>query len=313
MKEYVIGADVGGTTIKFGSFDKEGNLIEKWNIRTVIEDGGSHIIPDIAESIREKIMGYSDAGLKGIGIGLPGGVDREGICLSAVNLNWDRPSDPAGELTKLLGVPASAANDANAAALGEAWKGAGEGHKDIVFVGLGTGIGCGIILNGKILAGSHGLAGEMGHLKMDDNASEICACGNTGCIERYASANGMARLAMNMLAEEGLSPEEVYGVSKVTSSVLFDACRNGNEKACEAADRACDMLGRTIAAAAALVDPEVIVIGGGVVNAGRVLFDRLIPSYRKYAFSALKETPVVPAGLGSDAGIYGAAKLSLPD
>ncbi|MCI6714932.1 MAG: ROK family protein, partial [Lachnospiraceae bacterium] len=201
MASYVFGVDVGGTTVKLGLFDINGNVIDKWEIPTRTENGGEKILADIAEAIKSKMVqkqiGKED--VAGVGVGVPGPVDGNGIVHKAVNLGWDMV-DLKKELEALLdGMKVEGGNDANVAALGEMWRGGGQGHQSLVAVTLGTGVGGGIIINGKILTGSTGAGGEIGHIHVEDNETEACGCGNFGCLEEYASATGITRLANRAL------------------------------------------------------------------------------------------------------------------
>ena len=310
MKKYVFGVDVGGTTVKMGYFDIEGNLIEKWEIPTRTEDKGVNIIPDIAGSILVKLA-QKDIDKKevaGVGIGVPGPVKEDGTVLVAVNLGWDKRNTNE-QLEDLLGIPVKTANDANVAALGEMWRGGGQGYEDVVAVTLGTGVGGGVIIGGKVIAGSNGAGGEIGHIHLEDNESEECGCKGHGCLEQYASATGVVRLAKKKLADS--SKPSVLRDDEVTAKAVWDAVKTDDELAKEVANIYGEYLGKGLAAVAAVVNPQVFVIGGGVSKAGRVVIDYLEPYFDKYAFPGTKNAKFVLAKLGNDAGIYGAAKLVL--
>ena len=310
MKKYVFGVDVGGTTVKMGYFDIEGNLIEKWEIPTRTEDKGVNIIPDIAGSILVKLA-QKDIDKKevvGVGIGVPGPVKEDGTVLVAVNLGWDKRNTNE-ELEDLLGIPVKTANDANVAALGEMWRGGGQGYDDVVAVTLGTGVGGGVIIGGKVIAGSNGAGGEIGHIHLEDNESEECGCKGHGCLEQYASATGVVRLAKKKLADS--SKPSVLRDDEVTAKAVWDAVKADDELAKEVANIYGEYLGKGLAAVAAVVNPQVFVIGGGVSKAGRVVIDYIEPYFDKYAFPGTKNAKFVLAKLGNDAGIYGAAKLVL--
>ena len=310
MKKYVFGVDVGGTTVKMGYFDIEGNLIEKWKIPTRTEDKGVNIIPDIAGSILVKLA-QKDIDKKevvGVGIGVPGPVKEDGTVLVAVNLGWDKRNTNE-ELEDLLGIPVKTANDANVAALGEMWRGGGQGYDDVVAVTLGTGVGGGVIIGGKVIAGSNGAGGEIGHIHLEDNESEECGCKGHGCLEQYASATGVVRLAKKKLADS--SKPSVLRDDEVTAKAVWDAVKADDELAKEVANIYGEYLGKGLAAVAAVVNPQVFVIGGGVSKAGRVVIDYMEPYFDKYAFPGTKNAKFVLAKLGNDAGIYGAAKLVL--
>lgn len=313
MNQYCFGIDVGGTSIKCGLFLEDGTLVEKWEIPTRTEEEGSKILPDVAKSIQDKIQekGLDKSRIDGVGIGLPGPVNAKGEILCAVNLNWGF-KDVSKELSELTGLPAKAGNDANVAALGEAWKGAAEGAQNVVMVTLGTGVGGGIIVDGKIVSGSHGCGGEVGHANVKHEETISCNCGNKGCLEQYASATGIARLAAEALAA---SKEDsvLRNVEKVTAKDVFDAYKENDSLATEIVRQFADCLGGTLGIFASVIDPDKIVVGGGVSKAGSVLTDVLTQAYKKYAFGVCKETPIVLASLGNDAGIYGAAKLVIED
>ena len=201
MAKYVFGVDVGGTTVKMGLFTVEGELLDKWEIKTRTEDGGKNVLPDIADSIKKVIESKKLAkeDVEGVGIGVPGPVKEDGTVLKCVNLGWGI-LNVEDELEKLVGYPVKAGNDANVAALGEMWQGGGKGHSNLVMVTLGTGVGGGIILNGKMLFGVNGAGGEIGHICVDDSETETCGCGNKGCLEQYTSATGVVRLAGRAMA-----------------------------------------------------------------------------------------------------------------
>ena len=267
MKKYVFGVDVGGTTVKMGYFDIEGNLIEKWEIPTRTEDKGVNIIPDIAGSILVKLA-QKDIDKKevaGVGIGVPGPVKEDGTVLVAVNLGWDKRNTNE-QLEDLLGIPVKTANDANVAALGEMWRGGGQGYEDVVAVTLGTGVGGGVIIGGKVIAGSNGAGGEIGHIHLEDNESEECGCKGHGCLEQYASATGVVRLAKKKLADS--SKPSVLRDDEVTAKAVWDAVKADDELAKEVANIYGEYLGKGLAAVAAVVNPQVFVIGGGVSKAG---------------------------------------------
>lgn len=308
---YCFGVDVGGTTVKLGFFDEEGNLLEKWEIPTRTEDHGKNILPDVAASILDKMKEreVSREEIAGVGIGAPGPIDAKGTVYVAVNLGWGTFS-LKNELQSLLNLPVEAGNDANVAALGEMWKGGGQGYSNVVAVTLGTGVGGGIIVDGKILSGATGAGGEIGHIHVMDNETEACNCGNCGCLEQYTSATGIVRLAKRRLAEDD-KPSVLRESGNISAKTVFDAVKDGDELAIEVAERFGKILGKTLAGIAAVVNPEIFVIGGGVSKAGPVLLDYIQKNYTLYAFSGSRGALFALATLGNDAGIYGAAKLVL--
>lgn len=312
MGKVLFGVDVGGTTVKLGLFDAEGNVQDKWEIPTRTEEKGSHIIEDIAGSILVKMKqeNLSKEDVIGVGMGVPGPVKADGTVLKAANLGWG-VFNPSNELSELLGVPVKTGNDANVAALGEMWKGGGQGYSDMVAVTLGTGVGGGVILGGRMLSGSNGAGGEIGHIHLDDNEEEQCGCKNKGCLEQYASATGIVRLAKKKLAVS--SKETLLRNEEVTAKSIWDAVKAEDELAIEVAEMYGDYLGKGLAAVAAVVNPEIFVIGGGVSKAGRVVIDYMEPYFKKYAFHGTTNAKFALAKLGNDAGIYGAAKLILDE
>ena len=302
------GIDVGGTTIKCGMFRTDGTVLDKWEIPTRTENGGEQILPDIAAAVHGRIQvnGFEEKQITGIGIGIPGPV-RAGKVPVAVNLHWGE-KDVAKELEALTGFPVRVANDANAAALGEMWKGAGEGRKNVIMITLGTGVGCGVIINEQIVEGANGAGGEVGHMHVSDDLDEPCNGGNKGCLEQFCSATGIARLARVSLAEHP-ETESVLRDGKPDAKAVFDAYKEGDALAESVVREFADLLGTALSSVAVVTDPEVIVIGGGVSKAGEVLTDIVGRYYRQKVFSSCAGTPVVLAKLGNDAGIYGAARM----
>lgn len=310
MKQYVFGVDVGGTTVKMGFFDVKGNLLEKWEIPTRTEDKGTHILPDVGESILKKMKEkqITKEEVAGVGLGAPGPIDSEGVVHRAVNLGWDTFSIK-NTLADILHMPVMAGNDANVAALGEMWKGSGQGSNDLIMVTLGTGIGGGIISGGRVLTGAGGAGGEIGHIHVDDTETESCGCGNKGCLEQYSSATGIARLAKRRLAKS--DKESVLRHGPISAKSVFDAVKQKDALAIEVAEEFGRYLGNGLAVIAGVVNPDTIVIGGGVSKAGEVLIDYIKPCYEKNVFHGSKNVNFVLATLGNDAGIYGAARLVL--
>lgn len=311
MGKKVFGVDIGGTTVKMGMFSDEGELLDKWEIPTRTQDGGKNILPDIADSVKGKMekAGISLEDVAGIGISVPGPVDDEGIIHKCVNLGWG-VFNIADEMKKHIDLPVFAGNDANAAALGEVWKGGGKGCRNVVVVTLGTGVGGGIIVNGKVLSGYIGAGGEIGHIHIDDNETEKCGCGNTGCLEQYASATGIARLATRRLAKDDM-PSSIRGAAHMNAKVVFDAVKAGDKLAIEVAEEFGEILGKGLSIVADVTNPEVFVIGGGVSKAGPIVLDYISKNYVKYVFHASRDTRFALATLGNDAGIFGSAKLVL--
>ncbi|MBR2528895.1 MAG: ROK family glucokinase [Blautia sp.] len=314
MGTYCFGIDVGGTTVKCGLFMTDGTLVEQWEIPTRTENEGQSILTDIAHTIQEKVdeMGIEQDNIEGVGIGIPGPVNEKGEVPVAVNLHWKFKA-VASELSALTGLKARAGNDANVAALGEAWKGAASGSRSVLMITLGTGVGGGLIIDGKIVSGFHGAGGEVGHANVNHQETIACNCGNCGCLEQYCSATGIARLAREEMASykgESLLTQ-AYKNQELGAKEVFDAYKEGDEAAVNIIERFGDILGGALAIFASVIDPEAIVIGGGVSRAGKPLIEVLQKYYQKYAFSACRETPIELASLGNNAGIYGAARMVL--
>ena len=307
--KYCFGIDIGGTTVKIGLFDIEGKVVDKWEIVTRKENFGENILPDIAKSISEKLkekhIDISD--VFGIGTGIPAPINAEGIVNGSANLGW-KYKEVKKELEELTGLKVCTGNDANVAALGEMWQGSGNGAKNMVMVTLGTGVGGGIIVDGRILAGEHGAGGEIGHFCVDYNEEEVCGCGNKGCLEQYASATGIVRLAKRKLLNE-TRDTKLKSFENISAKDVFDSVKENDEVAQEVADEFGDYLGAGLSIVCAIVDPSVIVVGGGVSKAGEILLDYVKKGFAKKCFFANKNVEFKLASLGNDAGIYGSAKM----
>ena len=310
MKKYVFGVDVGGTTVKMGLFNVAGEVLEKWEIKTRTENGGEAIIPDIAAAANGKLeeKGIAKEEVAGIGIGIPGPINEEGVVPHTANLGWGY-KEVTRELEELTGLPCKGGNDANVAALGEAWKGGAAGYSNVVMVTLGTGVGGGIIIGEKIITGSNGAGGEIGHLHVDDNIPGHCGCGNQGCLEQVASATGITNLANQALAAS--DKPSMLREGEVSAKTVFDAVKEGDELAKEVAERFGKYLGTALASITAIVDPQAIVIGGGVSKAGPIILEYIEKYYQKYCFKSCRDVKFALATLGNDAGIYGCAKMVL--
>lgn len=311
MSKYAFGIDIGGTTVKLGLFDDQGTLLDKWEIPTRKDNGGAYILSDVADSIHNKMKEKSikKDQVMGAGVGAPGAVDDTGVMVNgAVNLGWGVFNLPEA-LESYLEMPVAASNDANVAAFGEMWQGGGKGYQNMVAVTLGTGVGGGIILNGKILAGATGAGGEIGHMHVEDAETEECGCKNKGCLEQYTSATGIVRLAKRRLEKDDM-PSVLRGET-ITAKTVFDAVKEGDQLAIEVARQFGNYLGKGLANVAAVVNPDIFVIGGGVSRAGEILLSYVEPVYQKYAFNACRGAKFALATLGNDAGIYGAAGLIL--
>lgn len=310
MKKYAFGVDIGGTTCKIGFFETNGTLLDKWEIKTNRENNGASVLSDVAHAVEGKLEkeGISKDDVQGIGIGVPGPVKKESIVNRCVNIGWG-VVNVAEEMKNLTGLDIKVGNDANVAALGEMWQGGAKGSKDVVLVTLGTGVGGGVIVNGKVVSGFNGAGGEIGHITVDHDEAEQCTCGQYGCLEQYASATGIVRLAKRRLDAD--NKDSVLRQGEVSAKTVFDAVKAGDEVACEIAEQFGQYLGKGLAAIAAVVNPEAFVIGGGVSKAGDILCQYITKYYEKYAFHGCKNAQFKLATLGNDAGIYGAAKLVL--
>jgi len=308
--KYVVGIDIGGTTVKNGLFDENGTLLEKWEVPTVKTDNGAHILEDVAAAIRGKL---SDRGIGledvlGAGMGVPGPVEPDGHVSLCPNLGW-RDYRPEEVLSGLLdGISVKAGNDANVAALGEAYKGAAAGVDNVVMLTLGTGVGGGIIVGGKIVAGEHGAGGEVGHIVVNPDEELVCGCGNRGCLEQYASATGVVRVAKRLL-ERTNEKSSLRMIGEFSAKTVFDEAKAGDALSRKAVDTLCRYLGLASSFIALTVDPETFVIGGGVSKAGSILTDGISAYYERFTHIIPKKATFKLATLGNDAGIYGAAKL----
>ncbi len=311
MKKYGFGVDVGGTTIKMGFFETSGKLIDKWEIKTDTSNGGENILSDIAKAIDNKLAqeGISKNDVQGVGVGVPGPVNSKGIVLKCVNLGWG-VFNVEEELASLTGLKVKAGNDANVAALGEMWQGAGKGSEDMVMVTLGTGVGGGIIVDGKVIAGANGAGGEIGHITVNNDEIEACNCGQYGCLEQYTSATGIVRMAKRKLAKTD-EETSLRAVEELSAKTIFDEAKKGDKIAGELVEALGKILGGTLSNIAAVTNPEVIVIGGGVSKAGQILIDTIHKHFTESVFHACKDTRFVLAGLGNDAGMYGCVKMLL--
>ena len=310
MSKYVFGIDIGGTTIKMGLFDATGEVLDKWEIETRTSNNGENIIPDISKAVKAKMeeKGIAAEDVIGAGVGVPGPVNDSGIVQGCVNLGWG-VVNISKDLGERIGVKVNAGNDANVAALGEMWKGGGQGYRHLVVATLGTGVGGGIIIDGNILNGFGGAAGEIGHIHVQDGEEATCGCGNKGCLEQYASATGIVRLAERKLATTTVKTKLKAG--NVTAKDVWDAVKDGDLVAQSIAEEFGQYLGKGLAAITAVTNPEVIVIGGGVSKAGEVLIEYVQKYYKEYVVPGSRGTKFTLATLGNDAGIFGAAKLVL--
>ena len=312
MKKYAFGVDIGGTTCKIGLFKTTGELLEKWEVPTDTSNAGEHILENLAAAVQGKMQekGLSAAQVEGVGVGVPGPVLNSRIVpIICANLGGWGKRNVSEELGALLGgIKVLVGNDANVAALGEIWMGCAKGCSSAVMVTLGTGVGGGVIVNGKVIDGAHGAGGEIGHITVNRHETATCGCGKHGCLEQYSSATGVVRCMKKLLDENPDTPCTLRGTHFEAKDV-FDAARSGDALAAREVDEMTSVLGLALASIAATTDPEMFMIGGGVSRAGDVLFEPLRRHFREYAFMSCRETPIVAATLGNDAGIYGSVRL----
>ena len=309
MKKYSLGIDIGGTTVKLGLFTFDGELLDKWEIETRKNENGKYILEDISKSINsfldERKIDKKD--VVGVGVGVPGPVKSDGTVLGCVNLGWP-VLNVSNELGELLNLPVRVANDANIAALGEMFQGGGKGYKNMIMVTLGTGVGGAIIVDGKVISGANGAGGEIGHINVNPHEKTSCNCNKKGCLEQYASATGIVRIAKELLQKEN-DDSKLRSVQEITAKEIFDAAKEDDKLAREIVDKFSSILGRALSNIACVCDPEIFVIGGGVSQAGDILLDGINKYYKLNAFHATENTEFELATLGNDAGIYGGAKL----
>lgn len=315
-EKMIVGVDLGGTTTKLAFLNLDGEILTKWEIPTDNSNEGLNITANIASAINGKLteLGQSKDDLLGIGMGAPGPFNYEtGVILNAVNLGWKDNFPLKDLLEDATGLPAMVENDANSAALGEMWNGAGKGAKNLVCVTLGTGVGGGVIANGNIVQGINGAAGEIGHITSIPFGGAPCNCGKTGCLETIASATGIVRIAKEELSKSTTEGQlsEIYSQSgQLTAKDVFDTARNGDETAIKVVDQVAFHLGLALAGIANTLNPDKIVLGGGVSKAGAILIDPVKEYFAKFTFSAVRDsTEITIATLGNDAGVTGAAWL----
>ena len=311
MKPYAFGVDLGGNAIKIGLFQTTGKLVEKWSIPAHLEDRGSRLLPEVVDSIREKMAAHSltwDA-VEGVGMGVPGPVDQDGTVMRCVNLGWDVFNVPRAMQELEPGIEKlEVANDVNAATLGEMWQGGAQWNNSAVMVTLGVGIGSGIVVDNKVFVGCTGAAGEIGHMCVNPKETQRCTCGNYGCLEQYCSDTGLVRTAQQVLEEMAQTPS-VLRDGEITPKAICEAAKKGDPAATEVLDRFGQLMGQALTAVACTVNPQVFIIGGELSQAGMVILKPIETYFRRYAFHAFRNTPFVLAELGEDAGIYGSVRM----
>lgn len=317
MAKSLIGIDLGGTTTKIAFVSREGDILQKWSIPTDVSENGKHIVPNIIASLKKTMTdsGYTKDQFMGIGMGTPGAVDIEnGTVIGAYNLNWTTTQRVRDQIQAGVGLQLVLENDANVAALGEFWKGAGEKDNDVVFVTLGTGVGGGVIAGGQLLHGINGGAGELGHVTVQPNGY-LCTCGKRGCLEQYSSATGIVHVAKDMAAEftgKSRLKELFDSHEEVTSKMVTYLADNGDILASRIVDRVSFYLGLALANCANILNPANIIIGGGVSAAGNTLLQPTTRYFQENTFPAVRDsTRLKLAQLGNDAGAIGASSLAL--
>ncbi len=310
--KYCFGVDIGGTTIKMGLFTAEGELLDKWEITTRRENGGEKVPQDIADAIAKKCAdkNIEKSDITGVGIGVPGPVRNDGTVMKCANLGWGI-FNVNEKMSELTGLKCQALNDANAAALGELWRGSGKGFKNLVFITLGTGVGGGIVIDGKIIAGIHGGGGEIGHIVVNPKEDAVCGCGGHGHLEQYASATGIVRLAKKGLQDKSVNTILREKEAELTCKDIFDAAKSGDAFANSLVDEMCSYLALALSGVAATCDPEAYVIGGGVSKAGEIITDTVKKHFYSNNMNVLTQSEFRLASLGNDAGIYGAAYMTI--
>ena len=309
--KFGFGVDLGGTTVKLAYFDEAGTMLDKWEIPTDTSEDGKHILPDIAKAVlkymEEKKINRED--IIGVGIGVPGAVNNKGIVAGCDNLGWGH-FNVKDALEPLLGLQVVAGNDATVAALGECWKGGGKGYQNMVLATLGTGVGGGIVLGGKVLNGTHGAGGEIGHMVLNREETEACGCGKYGCAEQYCSATGVVRVAKRYLAAND-TPSSLRALENISCKDVFDAGKAGDQAAMQILEQVYAYLGEFLANICNVVDPEIVVLGGGVSKAGQPLLEGAKRYFDRWVFHGVSGVQFALATLGNDAGAYGAFKLLL--
>lgn len=298
MKEVCFGIDIGGTTVKLGLVSKEGDLLDKREFPTFRDVGAT--FDDIADHMRQVMEAFPDCFCVGAGIGVPGPVVEQSVVIHCVNLGW-KNVNIAQELSSRASVPVRVANDANLAALGECWQGTGKGCRNLVLFTVGTGVGGGVICDGRIVAGATGAGGEVGHMAIPFHPDWECCCGRKGCLEVTASATGIIRAARQF--------PPFKEMERVTAKDVYDAAAAGDENAQAVVKEAGSALGYAAAAVSCVVNPEIILLGGGVSAAGSALLGPVEAAFKANVLSACSNVRFALAQLGNNAGIYGGAAL----
>lgn len=316
MTKKILGIDLGGTSVKFAILTQNGEIQQKWSIGTNILDNGTHIVPDIIESIQHRmaLYGMTADDFLGIGMGSPGAVHRgNGTVYGAYNLNWKQIVEVKEPIEEATGLPFFIDNDANVAALGEKWQGAGADDDNVVFVTLGTGVGGGVIANGQLVHGVADSGGEIGHITVDPKHGFDCTCGKKGCLETIASASGVLNLTRKFSEEYAGASElkqRVDDGAEITSKEVFDLAKQGDDLAEMVVEEFAYYLGLACSHLGNILNPKFIVIGGGVSNAGEFLIEKVRNNFSEFSFPNVRETTHIKiAELGNDAGVIGASYL----
>lgn len=308
-QKIIFGIDIGGTSIKLGVFDSSLRLIDRWRIPTRVLESGRYIFPDIAVELEKKVFekSFDPSDIIGIGVAAPGPVKENGEASICVNLCLEN-TNIKDELFNLTGLPIKAINDANASLKGEILFGAAAGLKSAFLVSIGTGIGGALMLNGKIIPGETGSAGEIGHFIVNTDEKDFCSCGRRGCLEQYSSATGIVKTAKKYILKFQMK-SKLYELNEITAKDVFDLAKEKDPLAEKVLSDSIEYLGMSLANIAAVFDPECFIISGGVANSGDYLIGLLEDAYNKFAFKPLKNKKIVLNKLKDDAGIYGAASL----
>ena len=309
---YYVGIDLGGTNTKIGLLDEDGNILFSTIVKTESEQGFEKTIERLSNILKIQVsnLNISFNDVAGVGLGVPGPVANGRIVKFWANFPWPVNVDLAAEFEKHLGVPVKVDNDVKGITLGDMWKGGGRGYKNVLGLAIGTGIGGGVVVNGKLVSGKNGAGGEVGHIKVERDG-KLCGCGQEGCWEAYASATGLVREAKSRLTvnKNNLLYERTKD-REVEAKDIFDAARDGDEFSLNLVDYEAEFIALGIVNLLNVLDTDVVVVGGGIALAGDILFDKINEKLRKYAMlSTLEGLKIVPAELGNDAGIYGAAYL----
>lgn len=307
---YTVGVDLGGTAVKMALFTLSGDMTDYWTIPTDRTNNGENILTDIARSVSVKLtlMGIDKKQVTSLGIGIPGAMKR-GVVDKCINLGWGSVN-VVSELSTLCGLKVYADNDANVAALGEYKAGFNESYKSILMITLGTGVGGGLIEEGRIISGHTGYGGEIGHMRVRYDETEVCKCGKCGCLEQYASATGIRRLALKYLSESDTKSALRLYADDITCKDVFDEAIKGDEIALKSVDTSMNILGHALANICHVFNPEAVIIGGGVAKSGDFLIEKIKPAFDKGMIYIGGQTSLAPARLGEQAGVYGAYHLA---